>query len=258
MTRLTVRAGLVTFSHLFRKCLLLLGGTLFLAVAGAAQAGPTYTQDPNLPDFASPSTTFATLSNYTGGDVGGPYTPTFATLSAGLRVFGGTFTASGLPTTPAGQNWILVTFAGPVSAIRVFPNIDHFGSAYDGYQYQIYGSNSLSGPFTALFDALTVIGSGEPFTLGTFTGTAPTVVNNVLTPGAGPGGTVGYEADFSFGTAYRYYAFGASTEAFNAGNADQELSAVSAGIAAVPEPGTSFLFATGLLGLLAYGRRRRR
>jgi hypothetical protein len=242
---------------MFRKCLSLLGGTLVLAVAGAAHAGPIYTQDPNLSDFASPTTSFSTFSNYAAGDVPGPtYTPTFATLSAGLRVYAGTFAASGLP---ASNNWILATFSAPVSQILVFPNIDHPDVAYDGYQYQIYGSNDLA-TWTPLFDALTATGSTPHFTLGSFTGTAPSVVNNTLTPGAGPGGTVGYAANFSFGTAFKFYAFGASTEAINSGNADQEFSAVSsvpAASPAVPEPSASFLFATGLIGLLACSRRRR-
>jgi hypothetical protein len=78
-----------------------------------------------------------------------------------------------------------------------------------------------------LFDATSVTGSGEPFTLGTFTGTAPLQVNNVLTPGANANGVVGYVADFSFGTAYKYYQFGASSFAI-AQNPDQELTAVAA------------------------------
>jgi hypothetical protein len=103
-----------------------------------------------------------------------------------------------------------------------FPNIDKFGSPYDGCQYQIPGSNDGT-HWTMLFDAVTVNGSGWPFTLGTVMGTAPFAVNNVLTPGAGPGGTVGYEADFRSIESYRFYAFGASTAAINSGDADQEL-----------------------------------
>lgn len=95
-----------------------------------------------------------------------------------------------------------------------------------------------------------VIGAGEPFTLGTFTGTPPSVVNNVLTPGAGPGGTVGYEADFSFGTAYTEYAFGASTDGINSGNSDQELSAVGAlTVAAASEPASLAIIGIALAGL---------
>ena len=79
----------------------------------------------------------------------------------------------------------MATFSKAVSGLRVFPSIDHFGSAYDGYQYSIEGGNDGT-TWTPLFDAQTVTGSGEPFTLGTFTRTAPFRVNNVLTPG-GPG-----------------------------------------------------------------------
>ena len=139
----------------------------------------------------------------------------------------------------------------PFQASLVFPNIDHYGSQYDGFQYTVSGSNDGI-TYTQLFDATSVIGASEPFTLGTYTGTAPYLVNNVLTPGAGPGGTVGYEAFFTFGQAYRWYAFGSSTVAVQQNNTDQELSAV----AATPEPGTILLFGTSLLGLAGVARRK--
>ena len=216
-------------------------------MAGAAHA-TTYTSDTNLADFASPSSDFARISNAFNVDSG--FNSDYNTLANGLRVYnGGTLT--GLP----GSNWILASFSDPESAIRVFPNIDHYGSAYDGYQYTIYGSNDLSN-WTFLFDALTVNGSGEPFTLGTSTGTAPTNVNNV---GVNPsGGLVGYIADFNFGTPYQYFAFGASTEAVLAGNADQELSGVIALEGGVPEPATWAMMLLGFGGLGAVMRGRRR
>ena len=205
---------------------------LLLATSARAQ---TYTSDPNIADFTSLVSTYATFTNYSTnqGCTASPFTPTSAELATtGCRVYNGTLTGTGLS---AGNNWIEATFPSPVSTIIVFPNIDHYGSAYDGYQYTIAGSNDGVN-WTVLFDALTVNGDGEPFTLGTFTGTAPTTINNVLTPqstGIDPGCTgtstpcaVGYIAQFTFSTAYQYYAFGASTEAFTAGNTDQELSAV--------------------------------
>jgi hypothetical protein len=227
--------------------LALVGGAVLLSGATSAQA-TSYTSDPTLSDFLVSD--YATLSHFNGGDVGSPYTPTNTSLGSGVRVFSGD-AITGLPTD---NNWILATFSSPVSSIRVFPSIDHFGDPYDGYQYTIYGSNDGS-TWTPLFDAITVSGSGEPFTLGTFTGTAPTSVNNVLTPGAGPGGTVGYIADFDFSTAYMFYAFGASTVAFDQSNSDQELSAVGA----TPLPAALPLFATGLgaMGLLGWRRKRK-
>jgi hypothetical protein len=236
---------------------LLLCSPLLLLMTISSQA-QTYTSDTNIADFTALVTSYATFSKYESidGGCGSPtFIPTAAELaSTGCRVYDGTDTSGSLP---AGNNWILATFSGPVSTIVVFPNIDHYGSAYDGYQYQIYGSNDGIS-WTFLYDATTVNpcsdncvegGGGEPFTLGSTTGTAPTTVNNVLTPQsiglpAGCSGTstpcaVGYIAQFTFGTAYQYYAFGASTEASNSGNADQELSAVGTTATVVQQVNTT-------------------
>jgi hypothetical protein len=220
-----------------------IGSAAGLILAAATAHATTYTSDSNLADFTAAVSTYATFSNYFGFDgsaTAAPYTPTTTTLDAGGRVYAG----GSITGLPPGNNWILATLPNPFSSILVFPNIDHFGSAYDGYQYNIYGSKDGT-TWTELFDALTVTGAGEPFTLGAFFGTAPTTVNNVLTPGAGPGGTVGYEASFTFSTDYKYYAFGASTEAVIAGNSDQEFSAV----AGVPGP----IAGAGLPGLMLAG-----
>jgi hypothetical protein len=216
-------------------------------VSAPMLSATTYTTDTSINDFTSQVSSYATFSNFSFGDVGSPFTPTSSELATnGFRVYGGG-SITGLPTT---NNWILASFSGPTSSILVFPNIDHFGSAYDGYQYSIEGSND-GVTWTPLFDALTVPGGGEPFTLGNFTGTAPTNVNNVLTPGAGPSGTVGYEALFNFGASYQFYAFGASTEGIGAGNSDQELS----GVGTVPEPSSLILLASGLAGLVTLRRK---
>jgi hypothetical protein len=230
----------------------LLGGLALLGMASSAHAAIVYTSDGNIADFTAGVSSYATFSNFGAGDVGSPFTPTSTEIAAnGFRVFAGG-SVTGLST---GNNWILATFTTAQSTIRVFPNIDHLGAGFDGYQYTIFGSNNGL-TWTPLFDAITVLGSGEPFTLGTFTGTAPTKVNNVLTPGGGPGGTVGYEADFAFSQSFTEFAFGASTIGFTDGNTDQELSAVGAlGATAVPEPAAWLLLLTGL-GIFAFYRRR--
>jgi hypothetical protein len=168
---------------------------LLLAIAPVSHATTIYTQDHNLNDFTS-GMNYGTFIAAPFGDLGGtvPYTPTTANVDAGLRVYG-----------TDGSQPVIVQFNSATSFIRVFANIDHPGSAYDGFQYSIFGSND-GVTYTSLFDATTVIGSGEPFTLGTFTGTAPTTVNNYIQTcppdlGCGPAGSVGYIADFNFASA---------------------------------------------------------
>lgn len=222
-----MRHSLATFLVIFGSCL--------TGVPVAAQQ-VVYTADTHIGDFTSRVSSYATFSNFTvsDGPVTSPFTPTSAELASnGFHVVSGG-SLSGLPQN---NNWILATFSSPVFTILVFPNIDHRSSSFDGYQYSIYGSNDGL-TWTALFDALSVINSAGPaFTLGAFTGTAPTSVNNVVTGGCTPDGDcVGYEAQFTFPKAYRFYAFGASTEAINAGNSGQELSGVGAVAISVKEP----------------------
>lgn len=226
---------------------LMLGSLVLLTAAGVAQA-TSYTNFSNIAVFTGQVSQYATFSNFSAGDVSSPFTPTSTELANdGFRVYAGG-PLLGLP----GSNWILASFAAPVSQILVFPNIDHLGAAYDGYQYSIYGSNDKTTWTPLLFDALTVTGSSEPFTLGAFAGIAPSTVNNVLTPGGLDGSVVGYEAAFTFNTANQFYAFGASTVAVTQGNQDQELSAV--GAVRTPEAGTLLLLGSGLAALAGWRR----
>ncbi len=227
-----------------KKNLLSAAAVAALCLGALTQAqATTYTSDSNLADFTVSEYAVFTNRSSLFGDLPGS-TPTNTTIDVGNRVYGNNF-------SPA----ILAKFAAATNSIRVFANMDHLGSPYDGYQYTIYGSTDGS-TYTLLFDALTVLGSGEPFTLGTFTGTAPTTVNNVVVGVGGGEGRTGYIADFTFSTAYQYYEFGASTVAIAQGNADQELSAVG-NLAAVPEPEPFALMLAGL-GVLGFVGRRRR
>jgi hypothetical protein len=241
------------------------GSVLALTLAAAVPAcATTYTSDPNIVDFTNQVSSYATFSNYSDNPCcgtnapSGTFTPTANELQTqGLRVYAGGPSNFGLDPS---NNWILASFSSETRNILVFSNIDHAGASYDGYQYQIWGSNDQS-TWTPLFDVTSVNGSGEPFTLGTSTGTAPFTVNNVQTPGFNPAGTVGYEATFSFLNAYQYYAFGSSTFATQQGNADQELSAVGTFNASVnggvPESSTWAMMILGFLGVgfVAYRRK---
>src|SRR5271169_3463054 len=96
--------------------------TVALAFAASSVHATTYTQDFTSTDLTAGISNYATFSNFNAGDVSSPFTPTSTELNTlGYRVYSGGF-MSGL-----GSNYILATFSSAVSAIRVFPNIDHYG-----------------------------------------------------------------------------------------------------------------------------------
>ena len=96
---------------------------LALATTPMVMADPIFTHDPNLSGFTS-NISFGTFIQATFRDAGTgplPYTPTLAQVNAGLRVYGND------TVDP-----VIVEFSNAVNFIRVFPNIDHFGSSYEG------------------------------------------------------------------------------------------------------------------------------
>lgn len=213
-----------------------------------------YSQDPTLSDFTDTVSTYATFSD-------GNYTPTTAILlgSNYPRVVGNT-------SSP-----IYASFANPTASIVAFDNIDHLGNGWDVFQYKIYGSTDGTN-YTLLFDPISVNeanqdGQNIPFTLNAYTGTAPTLLNDTVTPGLGSYvGNIGYEEYFTFASSYQYFEFAPSTLTLTdpGGENETELSAVGVAIpsqtiisTAAPEPASLMLLATGFGVLLPFARRRK-
>lgn len=245
-----------------------------LSGAVAANATIIYTQDTNIADLTNGVTNYATFirGNQEDGTTGSTslsntvtYTPTTALLNAA-----GYDRVVGHDASPP----VIVKFNSAVSQILVFPSLDHVFNhtgngngtfAWDAYQWDVYGSNDGIN-FTLLFDPQTAIGTDDPtgltdphYTLGTWFGTAPTLVNNATSTVLGFAGRTGYEMYFDFGSgnAFQYYGFRASTLDLNSvgGEVEQELSAV-AQATPTPEPITWVMMLSALALLGVTGRRR--
>ena len=239
-----------------------------LLACGATQvyASTIYSQDPTLSDFTNTITEYGT---FTSGLLNGPSGNQTLSNSSTYQPSTSTLLASGYPRVIGyGNSPINVSFSAATSNIVVFDNIDHLGYAWDVFQYKILGSNDGVN-YSALFDPISVNEPNQPntnasFTLNTFTGTAPTLLNNTLTPGQGGyQGNVGYEEYFTFGGSYQYFQFLPSTLTTAPGGENElELSAVGIAtpsntiVATAAEPESLALLGLGLFGL-GFSRRKK-
>jgi hypothetical protein len=252
------------------KTLITLAAGLGLAscLVGPVWAGAIiYSQDPTLSDFTSTVTSYGTFIAGFQSSIGTlststTYTPTTAILLAANypRVVGNS------------SNPLIVQLGSATNTIVAFDNIDHLGFGFDVFQYQILGSTD-GVTYTPLFNPASVNEADNPghnvfFTLNSFTGTAPTVLNDTITPGLGSGvGNVGYEEYFTFASSYSFYKFLPSALTLSPCTGcenELELSAVGIGTpsqtiisTATPEPGTALCVILGLAAMSGIRRLRK-
>lgn len=250
--------------------------TLAVALFAGAEAGATSYLDGTSPLLSSsPAGTFdlgTHLPNYIGPTV----QEGNGTLLDGTRVYFYDVNSSTGPATATPFNLLVWQFASPKDSVRLYTHQDHYfgGGVFDSFtasevlEYSVWGCNGPTGgcksqaDWTLLSDptGFSNLASGSP--VYTFAGTEPTTI---FRGGSAEFGlTNAYVQDFTFGTAYNYYAIRGSSIAMAANTADPELDAMVAFNRSsfpdpghpIPEPTTLLLLGSGLAGLGLWKHRR--
>jgi len=249
---------------------------VLLAAACLPAAATDYENGVSAPLSSYPAGTFdlgTHLPNYIGPTVG---SAADGTNLDGNRVYIYDVNDPAGPTsaqTQANFNLLVWQFGAPKDSVRLYTHQDHYfgGPITDAFtaaevlEYSIWGchSTSLGGctvqaNWTLLSDPTgSVIGVDGP--VYTFAGSA---ASTIFRGGSSEFGLVNaYTQDYTFASAYDFYAIRGSTQAMIQNTADPELDAMVAfnrvDVPLVPEPETYALMLAGL-GAIGWMQRRRR
>lgn len=254
-------------------------GACALAASTQVAAATVYVAGTTTPLTSYPAGTFdlgTHLPNYIGGTVGNSAE---GTNLDGNRVYMYDINDHvGGPNGAAAQaafNLLVWQFGAPKDSVRLYTHQDHyFGGPIDSFtasevlEYSIWGCNShggvddckTAGQWSYLSDPTSFVLTPDG-PVYTFAGAAAATV---FRGGSAEFGlTNAYTQDYTFGSAYDFYAIRGSTIAMLADTADPELDAmvafnrVDVPVDGIPEPETYALMLGGLAALGWVARRRK-
>ncbi len=248
-----------------------------LLLCGTAHAATTVYSDGVSPPLTAAFDLGTHLPNYIGATVG---SAADGTALDGQRVyFYDADNSTDDPATATPFNLLVWQFAGPKDSVRLYTHQDHYNggpipddnfTANEVLEYSVWGCNGVTGGCKTQ-DEWTLLSDPVSYSFPTpgapeysFAGTDPAA--QIFRGGSSEFGLVNaYTQDFSFGTAYNFFAIRGSTIAMLANTADPELDAMAAfnradvpiGGGEVPLPASLPLLATGFAAVALLRRKRR-